>query len=184
VFRVTLNKKPETMVEQVIEFDQNSIQTKPESPSQLVKVIKIQSQDIGADKRKHGSPFTKVHNRRKNSIMTKDCMLGSKNNSISNHTATKLQSSFNSLEEGNASRHTKRGDGEDEPGDTDFLLDCIEDVDQTILKIQDPYRPLGMNTCSSKNSIFTTSPSTLVPFVQLYDQGERSQQLLRLPNRR
>ncbi len=183
VFRLTLNKKPETMVQQPIEFEDNSIQQKRAAETHQVKVIKIQAKQTKPETTTQGRQYTQVYAWQRDSFRAKNQTLGPKKARSGKLAETKPQSSFNSLDHGNSSRLTKKEDEEKEPRETDFLLDCIEDVDQTILKIQGPYRPLGMINSSSKNSLYTTGPTSLVPFVLLSDQGERPEYLLRLPDR-
>ena len=183
VFRITLSKKPETMVEHAAEFDETSVQTNQLASSQQVKVIKIHAKPGSTDNATHRRLLTQAHPPQRESIRAKNQTLGPKKAPSGKLAETKPQSSFNSLDHGNSSRLTRKEDEEKEPRETDFLLDCIEDVDQTILKIQGPYRPLGMINSSSKNSLYTTGPTSLVPFVLLSDQGERPEYLLRLPDR-
>jgi hypothetical protein len=167
VFRITLSKKPETTIEQAVEFGETSIHSKQLTCSQQQKVIKIHPKAGGADSLTHRRLLTQVQPSQKHSIRANNQTLGSKQTPSGRVTANKNQPTMNSLDEGNSCRLTKNLEADDEPRETEFVLDCIEDVDQTILKIQGPYRPLGMNASSSKNSLYTTSPTTLVPFVLL-----------------
>lgn len=169
VFRITLSKKPETLIEHgATESDEASSKTKQVASKLQVKTINIQPKYGGTDSAKHRRLFTQVHSPQRDSNPGKNFTLGSEKEHRGKFAGANPQTSSNSLDEGMKSRLAKNNDEDPEPQVEDFLLECIQDVDPTILKIQGPYRPLGMITSSSKNSLFTTSPTSLVPFVKIF----------------